>query len=198
MTLARARLPTWAARPATWKASSSTYTPPWKYRTTWRGSTPSTVISAVGMPPSAAAVTVTSAGSGCADSSSRSSRRCTLTSLPAGKADCRKIASRVSRCSVLTEDLPSVGWFGSAPGSLAHVSPLLKFPAGRRAAASLAARQVRRRHRIMVIYATGDFHRDCGIMPDGRGLPWLVRLAPRHVPGRAYPADLFLVIRGPG
>jgi hypothetical protein len=44
---------------------------------------------------------------------------------------------------------------GSAPGSLAHVSPLLKLPAGRRAATRLAARQVRRRHRIMVIRATG-------------------------------------------
>src|SRR5258708_2359042 len=44
-----------------------------------------------------------------------------------GKADCRRIASRVSRCSVLTEDLPSVGlvWQRSI-GSLAHVSPLLK------------------------------------------------------------------------
>src|SRR6266516_4695205 len=198
MTVAAVRRPTWAARPAARKASPITYTPPWKYTTTWRGSTPPTVISAAGTPPSAAAVTVTPAGSGCADSSSRSSRRCSPTSLPAGKADCRKIASRVSRCSALTEDLPSAGWVGSAPGSLARVSPLLNFPAGRRAAASLAARQVRIRHRIMVIYATGDFHRDCGIMPDGRGLPWLVRLAPRHVPGRAYPADLFLVIRGPG
>ena len=97
-----------------------------------------------------------SAGSGCADSSSRSSRRCSLTSLPAGKADCRRIASRVSRCSVLTEDLPSVGvGWAALPGGLAHVSPLLKIPAGRRAAARLAARQVRRRHRIMVIRATG-------------------------------------------
>src|SRR6266576_3726858 len=86
-----------------------TYTPPWKYRTTWRGSTPSTVISAVGTPPSAAAVTVTSGGSGCADTSSRSSRRCSLTSLPAGKAPCRRIASRTSCCSALIEDLPSVG-----------------------------------------------------------------------------------------
>ncbi len=86
-----------------------TYTPPWKYKTTWRGSTRSTVISAAGTPPSTARVTVTSAGSGCADSSSRSSRRCSLTSLPAGKADCRKIASRFSRCSVLTEELPSAG-----------------------------------------------------------------------------------------
>ena len=92
-----------------------TYTPPWKYRTTWRGSIPSTVISAVGTPPSAAAVTVTSAGSGCADSNSRSSRRCSLTSLPTGKADCRRIASRFSRCSVLTEDLPSVGIRLAAP-----------------------------------------------------------------------------------
>ena len=47
-----------------------TYTPPWKYRTRWRGSIPSTVISAVGTPLSAAAVTVTSAA-GCADSNSR-------------------------------------------------------------------------------------------------------------------------------
>ena len=46
----------------------------------------------------------------------RSSRRCSLRSMPAGKADCRKIASRFSRCSVLTQDLPSVGaWLGSAP-----------------------------------------------------------------------------------
>src|SRR6266567_2418512 len=107
MTLARVRRPTCAARLAAWKASPSTYTPPWKYSTTWRGSTPPTVISAAGTPPSAAAVTVTPAGSGCAD-----------------------------------------------------VGPLLKFPPGRRAAASLAARQVRRRHRITVIRATGDFHRE--------------------------------------
>src|SRR3954462_15837971 len=108
MTLACVRRPTCEARPAARKASPITYTPPWKYRTTWRGSIPSTVISAVGTPPREAAVTVTSAGSGCADSNSRSSRRCSLTSLPTGKADCRRIASRVSRCSVLTDDLPSV------------------------------------------------------------------------------------------
>src|SRR6266704_950622 len=131
MTLARVRRPTCAARPAAWKASPSTYTPPWKYRTVWRGSTPSTVISAAGTPPSAAAVTVTPAGSGCADTSSRSSRRCPLTSMPAGKADCRRIASRVSRCSVLTEELPSFGVSVAAPpGGLSHVNPLLKFPAG--------------------------------------------------------------------
>src|SRR6266545_3766556 len=109
MTLARVRRPTCEARSAAWKASPITYTPPWKQRTTWRGSIPSTVISAVGTPPSSAAVTLTSAGSGCADSNSRSCRRCSLTSLPTGKADCRRIASRFSRCSVLTEDLPSVG-----------------------------------------------------------------------------------------
>jgi hypothetical protein len=50
--------------------------------------------------------------------------------MSAGKADCRKIASRLSRCSALTEDLPSVGVAGTI---------------------RLAARQVRRRHRIMVI-----------------------------------------------
>src|SRR6266849_6002158 len=109
MTFARVRRPTCEARPATWKASPSTYTPPWKYRTTWRGSIPSTVISAVGTPPSAAAFTVTSAGRGCAEIASRSSRRRSLKSLSTGKADCRRIASTVSRCSVLTEDLPSVG-----------------------------------------------------------------------------------------
>src|SRR6266567_2210633 len=109
MTLACVRRPTCEARPAARKASDITYTPPWKYRTKWRGWIPSTVISAVGTPPSVAAVTVTSAGSGCADINSWSCRRCSLTLLPAGKADCRRIASRFSRCSVLTEDLPSVG-----------------------------------------------------------------------------------------
>src|SRR5712675_253035 len=63
MTLARVRRPTCEARPAAWKASPSAYTPPWKYSTTWRGSIPSMVISAVGTPPRT--VTVTSAGSGC-------------------------------------------------------------------------------------------------------------------------------------
>src|SRR5450631_3653487 len=86
------------------------------------------VISAVGTPPSAVTVTVTSAGSGCADVNSRSSRRCSLTSVPTGKADCRRTASRFSRCSVLTEDLPSVGLVWQRPGSPAHVNPLLKFP----------------------------------------------------------------------
>src|SRR6476660_5624539 len=109
MTFACARRPTSEARPAAWKASPITYTPAWKYRTTWRGSIPSTVISAVGTPPSSAVVTVTSAGRGCADRNSPSARRCSLTSASSGKADCRRIASRFSRCSVLTEDLPSVG-----------------------------------------------------------------------------------------
>src|SRR6266568_2222123 len=74
-----------------------------------------------------------------------------------GKADCRRTASRLSRCSVLTEDLPSVGlvWLAALSGVLAHVDPLRKFPAGRRAIASVAARQVRRRHLILVIRATG-------------------------------------------
>src|SRR4051794_19969072 len=132
MTSACVRRPTCEARSAVREASPITYTPAWKYRTTWRGSIPSTVISAVGTPPSAAAVTVTSAGSGCADSSSFSSRRCSLTSLSTGKADCRRIASRVSRCSVLTEDLRSVGLV-----------------------VSFAARQVRRRRRITAIGAQG-------------------------------------------
>src|SRR6516164_5543488 len=85
------------------------------------------VISAVGTPPSAAAVTVTPAGSGCADVSSASSRRSSLTSASAGKADCRRIVSRFSACSVLMEDLPSarVGW-AALPGGLAPVEPLPK------------------------------------------------------------------------
>src|SRR6266568_9145855 len=127
MTLARVRRPTCAARPAAWKASPRTYTPPWKYRTTWRGSTPSTVISAAGTPPSVVAVTVTPAGSGCADINSRSSRRCSLTSMSAGKADCRRIASRFSGCSALIEDLPSVGIrLAALPGGPAHVEPMPK------------------------------------------------------------------------
>ena len=81
-------------------------------------------------PPSAAAVTVTSAGSGCAADSSRISE-------------------------------------------LARVAPLLKFLPGR-AAESLAAGWVRKRHRITVIDATGapqnrssmDW-RECGV--SGRG-----------------------------
>src|SRR4051795_4868624 len=62
MTLARVRRPTCEARSAARKASPNTYTPPWKYRTTWRGSIPSMVISAGGTPPSAAAVPGTAAG----------------------------------------------------------------------------------------------------------------------------------------
>src|SRR5258707_74882 len=76
---------------------------------------PSTVISAVGTPPSAAAVTVTPAGGGCAAAHSPATRRSPLTPLSNGIADCRKIASRFSRCSVLTEDLPSAGIRPAAP-----------------------------------------------------------------------------------
>src|SRR6266542_1356058 len=105
MTLALVRRPTCEAKSAARKASPSTYTPPWKYMTIWRGSIPSTVISAVRTPPSAASATVTSAGSGCADNNSPSRRRCSSTSLSAGNAPCRRIASRFSRCSMLTDDL---------------------------------------------------------------------------------------------
>jgi len=89
---------------------------------------------------------------GCAEINSRSSRRCSLTSLPAGKADCRRIASRFSRCSVLTEDLPSVG-VGSAalPGGLAYAEPVPKSLPGGGPLARLAARQVKGRHLIQVI-----------------------------------------------
>src|SRR3984957_11372356 len=133
MTLARVRRPTCEARPAAWKASPITYTPPWKYRTTWRGSIPSMVISAVGTSPSAAAVTVTPGGSGCADIKSRSSRRCSLISMSAGNADCRRIASRFSACSVLTEDLPFVGAGLAVPPRRARpCRPSAEIPAGRR------------------------------------------------------------------
>src|SRR6478736_4648380 len=110
MTLACVRRPTCEASSAARKASPITYTPPWKYSTVWRGSIPSTVTSAVGTPPCAAAVTVTSAGSGCADTSSLSSRRCSSTLLPTGRADWRRIASRVACCSMLTR--VSFGWIG--------------------------------------------------------------------------------------
>src|SRR5260221_519998 len=40
--------------------------------------------------------------------------------MPEGAVPFRRIASRVSRCSVLTEDLLRLGWSGSAPGSLAQ------------------------------------------------------------------------------
>src|SRR4029077_17573773 len=55
-------------------------------------------------------------------------RRSSPTSLSAGKADCRRIASRFSRCSVLTEDLPSVGIRLAAgqAGWPVQVDPLLK------------------------------------------------------------------------
>src|SRR3954452_10905096 len=108
MTLARVRRPICEASLAARKASPSTYTPPWKYRTVLRDSTPSTVISAVGTPPSVAAVTVTLPGSGCAESNALSCRRCSLTSALAGKAPCRRIVSRFSFCSVLTEDLSTL------------------------------------------------------------------------------------------
>src|SRR3954471_3185556 len=149
MALACVRRPTCEARSAAREASPMTYTPAWKYRTTWRGSIPSTVISAVGTPPSAAAVTVTSAGSGCADSNSRSSRRCSLTSLPAGKADCRRIASRVSRCSVLMEDLPSVGLALSLRTRTGHREAHAVAPRGdaRQVAAVRRARAPREGHR---------------------------------------------------
>src|SRR6478672_2651901 len=106
MTLALVRRPTCEAKSAERKAPPSTYTPPWKYMTIWRGSIPSTVISAVRTPPRAASVTRTSAGRGCADKSSRSARRCSSTLASGGKAPCRRIASSFSRCSTVTDDLP--------------------------------------------------------------------------------------------
>src|SRR6266550_5614432 len=116
MTLALVRRPTCEARSAARKASPSTYTPPWKYMTTWRGSIPSTVISAVRTPPRAASATLTSAGSGCADKNSRSRRRCSSTPASGGKAPRRRIVSRFSRCSMLIVPL--------RPRSGVHVRPV--------------------------------------------------------------------------
>jgi hypothetical protein len=114
------------------------------------------VISAVRTPPSAAAVTVTSAGNGCPELASRSSRRSSSTPLSTGNADCRRIASTVSRCSVVTEVLPfSLGWVGSALGPFAHVDGLLRFLPGP-AMMSLAARQVSGHHRILVNRENGS------------------------------------------
>src|SRR6185437_4565753 len=151
MTVARVRRPTCEARPAAWKASPRTYTPPWKYKMTWRGSMPSAVISAVGTPPSAAAVTVTPAGSGCADVSSASRRRSSLTLLSAGKADCQ---DRVEVLSLLGAHRGSpFGWNspGSAPGRARPCRTNAEIPAGRRTTTRLAARQVRKRHQLTVI-----------------------------------------------
>ena len=53
---------------------------------------------------------------------SRSCCRCSLTYPSAGKADCPRIASRFSRCSVLTEHLPSVGIRPAAPQAGSPVS----------------------------------------------------------------------------
>ena len=76
-----------------------------------------------------------------------------------------------------------------AGASLAHVNPLLKFPAGRRATASVAARQVRRRHRILVIRAAGVpqnrssmDRRECAGCGPILPLPWIALL---RVPVRA-------------
>jgi hypothetical protein len=55
---------------------------------------------------------------------------------------------------VLTEDLPSVGvGWAALPSGLAHAKATPKSLPGRLATARLAARQVRRRRRILVIRA---------------------------------------------
>jgi hypothetical protein len=41
-------------------------------------------------------------------------------------------------------------------GGLVDVNPLLRFPGGRRATTSVAARQVRRHHLILVIRSPGE------------------------------------------
>jgi hypothetical protein len=109
----------------------------------------------VGTPPSAAAVTVTSAGSGCAEASSRSRRRCSLTSMPTGRltgAGSRR-GSLSARCSRrISLRLESAR---QHPRRARPCQSAAEFPAVWRATFSLAARQVTRRHQIMVIRATG-------------------------------------------
>src|SRR5260370_35421322 len=101
MTLARVRRPTCEARPAAWKASPSTYTPPWKYRTTWRGSIPSIVISAVGTPPSAAAVTGTSGARAGPQNNHPASPPRPLGTMLTGEADLRTDVSSFVALSVV-------------------------------------------------------------------------------------------------
>ena len=62
--------------------------------------------------------------------------------------------SHAARYSRRISPSVGIGW-AAHPGGLARAKPLLKFPAGRRAIDSLAARQVTRRHRITVIRAAG-------------------------------------------
>jgi hypothetical protein len=65
-------------------------------------------------------------GGGCAEINSRNSRRCSLTSLPTGKADCPRIASRVlSLLGARGSPFGSISPGGTL-GGLAHVHPLLK------------------------------------------------------------------------
>ena len=120
----------------------------------WRASIPSTVISAVGTPPNAAAVTDTSAGSGCADSNSRSCRRCSLTSPSAGRLTAAGLlrASLAVPCSLRIS--LRLEFSGSTPGGLAHVIAANSLPGGEPLPGlPWAGRE--ERHRIMVIRATG-------------------------------------------
>ncbi len=57
----------------------------------------------------------------------------------------------VEGLSLLTEDLPSAGLVWERFRLASHLNPLLELPARRPATTSLAARRVRRHHRITVI-----------------------------------------------
>jgi hypothetical protein len=59
-----------------------------------------------------------------------------------------------SRCSVLTEDPPWLGWAGSGPGRTPPCQSAAEISCREPATFTLAARQVRRPHRITVIRAT--------------------------------------------
>jgi hypothetical protein len=61
----------------------------------------------------------------------------------------------VEGLSLLTEDLPSEGLVWQRFRLASHLNPLLKLPASSPAATSVAARQVRRHHRITVIRCSG-------------------------------------------
>ncbi len=99
--------------------------------------------------------------------------------------------SHAARYSRRISPSVGIGW-AAHPGGLARVKPLLKFPAGRRAIASLAARQVTRRHRITVIRAAGapqnrsttdrrEYAGSGPLLPS----PWIALLHPRTEAWRA-------------
>jgi hypothetical protein len=93
-----------------------------------------------------------------------------------------------------------LGWeFAWQPGGLAHINPLLKTPGGRRAITRLAARQVRRRHRIAVIRCRTRHPPGSPVLitrtqhHDADGM--LLQYARNHHPAGNWRAHDYLIIR---